>query len=91
MYPIPEFDNARRGPGKARDESPLLAKTFRPTIPPRFSPYQSKGKKRGTEAVHGPGRRGQHQEDFERDEIAAQKINIYGCRLRVDHLDIPHK
>jgi Rab5 GDP/GTP exchange factor len=36
----------------------------------------------------GPGRRGQHQEDVERDEILAQKINIYGW-IREEHLDIP--
>lgn len=36
----------------------------------------------------GPGRRGQHQEDVERDEILAQKINIYGW-VKEEHLDIP--
>ena len=36
----------------------------------------------------GPGRRGQHQEDTERDEILAQKVKIYGW-IREEHLDIP--
>jgi hypothetical protein len=35
----------------------------------------------------GPGRRGQHQEDVERDEILAQKVSIYGW-VREEHLDI---
>ncbi|EAQ87825.1 hypothetical protein CHGG_04444 [Chaetomium globosum CBS 148.51] len=45
-------------------------------------------KKRGADRVMGPGRRGQHQEDVERDEILAQKINIYSW-VREEHLDIP--
>lgn len=36
----------------------------------------------------GPGRRGQHQEDVERDEVLAQKIKIYSW-VREEHLDIP--
>jgi len=36
----------------------------------------------------GPGRRGQHQEDVERDDILAQKVSIYGW-IREEHLDIP--
>ena len=36
----------------------------------------------------GPGRRGQHQEDVERDEVLAQRISIYGW-VREEHLDIP--
>lgn len=35
----------------------------------------------------GPGRRGQHQEDVERDDVLAQKINIYGW-VKEEHLDI---
>ena len=36
----------------------------------------------------GPGRRGQHQEDVERDDILAQKVSIYGW-IKEEHLDIP--
>ena len=36
----------------------------------------------------GPGRRGQHQEDVERDDILTQKIKIYAW-IREAHLDIP--
>jgi len=36
----------------------------------------------------GPGRRGQHQEDVERDEVLAQKVSIYGW-IKEEHLDIP--
>lgn len=36
----------------------------------------------------GPGRKGQHQEDVERDEILAQKVSIYGW-IKEEHLDIP--
>ena len=45
-------------------------------------------KKRGADRAMGPGRRGQHQEDVERDEILAQKVNIYSW-VREEHLDIP--
>ncbi|UKZ53859.1 hypothetical protein TrVGV298_007661 [Trichoderma virens] len=48
---------------------------------------QSRGGEGGDPPL-GPGRRGQHQEDVERDDIVTQKINIYGW-VKEDHLDIP--
>lgn len=69
----------------------LYSFTFSPAIPaPPSSPRKSA---RSTRAqadhanVHGPGRRGQHQEDVERDEVIAQKIKIYGW-IREEHLDV---
>ncbi|KAK1755859.1 hypothetical protein QBC47DRAFT_381507 [Echria macrotheca] len=82
-----EFDNAREGMEKLVMNR-LYTQTFSPTIPPPQPVPGAKPKKRGGEAPMGPGRRGQHQEDVERDEILAQKINIYGW-VREDHLDIP--
>ncbi len=40
------------------------------------------------ERLHGPWRRGQHQEDVERDDVLAQKMRIYGW-VKEQHLDIP--
>ncbi|KAK4188744.1 putative vacuolar protein sorting-associated protein 9 [Podospora australis] len=82
-----EFDNAREGMEKLVMNR-LYTQTFSPTIPPPQPIPGAKPKKRGGERPMGPGRRGQHQEDVERDEILAQKINIYGW-VKEDHLDIP--
>ena len=82
-----EFDNAREGMEKLVMNR-LYSQTFSPAIPPPQPIPGAKPKKRGGERPMGPGRRGQHQEDVERDEILAQKINIYGW-VREDHLDIP--
>jgi hypothetical protein len=82
-----EFDNAREGMEKLVMNR-LYTQTFSPAIPAPQPLPGAKPKKRGGERPMGPGRRGQHQEDVERDEILAQKINIYGW-IREEHLDIP--
>jgi hypothetical protein len=81
-----EFDNAREGMEKLVMNR-LYTQTFSPAIPPPQPIPGSKGK-RGGERFMGPGRRGQHQEDIERDEILAQKVSIYGW-IQEEHLDIP--
>ncbi|ETS86391.1 hypothetical protein PFICI_00219 [Pestalotiopsis fici W106-1] len=81
-----EFDNAREGMEKLVMNR-LYTQTFSPAIPPPQPIPGSKSRRRG-DKVMGPGRRGQHQEDVERDEILTQKINIYGW-VREEHLDIP--
>jgi hypothetical protein len=81
-----EFDNAREGMEKLVMNR-LYTQTFSPAIPPPQPVPGSKGK-RGGERLMGPGRRGQHQEDVERDEILAQKVSIYGW-IQEEHLDIP--
>jgi len=81
-----EFDNAREGMEKLVMNR-LYTQTFSPAIPPPQPIPGAKGKKRG-ERPMGPGRRGQHQEDVERDEILAQKIQIYSW-TKEEHLDIP--
>ncbi|SPO04258.1 related to VPS9 (involved in vacuole trafficking) [Cephalotrichum gorgonifer] len=82
----PEFDNAREGMEKLVMNR-LYAQTFSPAIPPPQPVPGAKPKRRGAERPIAPGRRGQHQEDVERDEILTQKINIYGW-IREEHLDI---
>ncbi|KAI0889079.1 uncharacterized protein GGS22DRAFT_153074 [Annulohypoxylon maeteangense] len=82
-----EFDNAREGMEKLVMNR-LYSQTFSPAIPPPQPIPGAKPKRRGGDRPMGPGRRGQHQEDVERDEILAQKINIYGW-VREEHLDIP--
>jgi hypothetical protein len=82
-----EFDNAREGMEKLVMNR-LYTQTFSPAIPPPQPIPGSKPRRRGTERLMGPGRRGQHQEDVERDEILAQKVSIYGW-IKEEHLDIP--
>jgi hypothetical protein len=86
-----EFDNAREGMEKLVMNR-LYSQTFSPAIPAvPAQDVSSPTKKRfrhQTHSPHGPGRRGQHQEDVERDEVIAQKIRIYGW-IREEHLDIP--
>lgn len=82
-----EFDNAREGMEKLVMNR-LYTQTFSPAIPPPKPIPGAKPKRRGGDAPLGPGRRGQHQEDVERDDIVTQKINIYGW-VREEHLDIP--
>lgn len=82
-----EFDNAREGMEKLVMNR-LYTQTFSPAIPPPQPIPGAKPRKRGAERPMGPGRRGQHQEDVERDEILAQKISIYSW-VREEHLDIP--
>lgn len=82
-----EFDNAREGMEKLVMNR-LYTQTFSPAIPPPQPIPGSRPKRRGAERPMGPGRRGQHQEDVERDEILAQKIRIYSW-VKEEHLEIP--
>lgn len=82
-----EFDNAREGMEKLVMNR-LYSQTFSPAIPSPQPIPGGKPKRRGGERPLGPGRRGQHQEDVERDEVLAQKVNIYGW-VKEEHLDIP--
>ncbi|KAI0098632.1 hypothetical protein GGR51DRAFT_426861 [Nemania sp. FL0031] len=82
-----EFDNAREGMEKLVMNR-LYTQTFSPTIPAPQPIPGAKPKKRGGDPPMGPGRKGQHQEDVERDDILAQKVSIYGW-VREEHLDIP--
>lgn len=84
-----EFDNAKEGMEKLVMNR-LYSQTFSPAIPspPNIPRSTSRSKRREMERLHGPWRRGQHQEDIERDEVLAQKIRIYSW-VRESHLDIP--
>jgi hypothetical protein len=85
-----EFDNAREGMEKLVMNR-LYSQTFSPAIPPLAGSPRKSGRSGRLQAdaanPHGPGRRGQHQEDVERDDVIAQKIRIYGW-IQEDHLDI---
>jgi hypothetical protein len=78
-----EFDNAREGMEKLVMNR-LYSQTFSPAIPP---PDPAAHKSRRRHDPPGPGRRGQHQEDVERDEVLAQKVRIYKW-IKEEHLDI---
>lgn len=82
-----EFDNAREGMEKLVMNR-LYSQTFSPAIPATAPVQMAKGKKKAVERVFGPSRKGQHQEDIERDEVLAQKVRIYGW-VQEKHLDIP--
>lgn len=82
-----EFDNAKEGMEKLVMNR-LYSQTFSPAIPAQTPIQGAKGKRKNTEKQLGPGRRGQHQEDIERDEILGQKVRIYGW-VQEEHLDIP--
>ncbi|KAL9108483.1 MAG: hypothetical protein Q9227_006698 [Pyrenula ochraceoflavens] len=82
-----EFDNAKEGMEKLVMNR-LYSQTFSPAIPLPPPPPRAKGKRKDLEKSSAPGRRGQHQEDVERDEILAQKIRIYSW-VKEEHLDIP--
>lgn len=79
-----EFDNAREGMEKLVMNR-LYSQTFSPAIPPAEPSSPRKGRRR--QEPPGPGRRGQHQEDVERDEVLAQKVRIYRW-VSEEHLDI---
>ena len=81
-----EFDNAREGMEKLVMNR-LYSQTFSPAIPPPTPIPGGKGKRKNMEKLLGPGRKGQHQEDVERDEILNQKVQIYGWVCE-EHLDI---
>jgi hypothetical protein len=76
-----EMDNATEGMEKLVMNR-LYTQTFSPAISP---PPPLDGRSRVDERF--PGRRGQHQEDVERDEILTQKVRIYSW-VREEHLDI---
>ena len=78
-----EFDNAKEGMEKLVMNR-LYNQTFSPEIP---IAEPSKTRRKGTNFSLGPGRKGQHQEDVERDDVLAQKVRIYGW-VREEHLDI---
>jgi hypothetical protein len=80
-----EFDNAREGMEKLVMNR-LYSQTFSPAIAPT-EPIHPTSKGRRRQESLGPGRRGQHQEDVERDEILAQKVRIYKW-VSEEHLDI---
>ncbi|OJJ49346.1 hypothetical protein ASPZODRAFT_129783 [Penicilliopsis zonata CBS 506.65] len=84
-----EFDNAKEGMEKLVMNR-LYSQTFSPAIPPppTIPRSSSKSKRKELERLHGPWRRGQHQEDIERDDVLAQKIRIYSW-VKEEHLDIP--
>jgi hypothetical protein len=82
-----EFDNAREGMEKLVMNR-LYSQTFSPAIPPPKPVPGAKPKRKGGDVPLGPGRKGQHQEDVERDDIVQQKINIYGW-IKEEHLDMP--
>jgi hypothetical protein len=79
-----EFDNAREGMEKLVMNR-LYNQTFSPAIPPLEPTSPRKGRRR--QEPPAPGRRGQHQEDVERDEVLAQKVRIYKW-VSEEHLDI---
>lgn len=85
-----EFDNAREGMEKLVMNR-LYSQTFSPAISPAGGSPRKGGRGGRTQAdvasPHGPGRRGQHQEDVERDDVIAQKIKIYDW-ISEEHLDI---
>ncbi|KAH7026370.1 uncharacterized protein B0I36DRAFT_249003 [Microdochium trichocladiopsis] len=81
-----EFDNAREGMEKLVMNR-LYSQTFSPAIPPP-QPIPGAKTRRRQDKPMGPGRRGQHQEDVERDGVLAQKISIYSW-VSEEHLDIP--
>ena len=81
-----EFDNAKEGMEKLVMNR-LYTQTFSPAIPP-LPTINVKGKPKTHEKSIDLGRRGQHQEDIERDDVLAQKVQIYGW-VKEEHLDIP--
>lgn len=81
-----EFDNAREGMEKLVMNR-LYSQTYSPAIPAPVA-FPTKGKRKANELIIRSHRRGQHQEDIERDDILAQKVRIYGW-IRPEHLDIP--
>lgn len=86
-----EFDNAREGMEKLVMNR-LYSQTFSPAIPAASAnntPRKGRSGRLAADAAspHGPGRRGQHEEDVERDAVIAQKMRIYGW-IKEEHLDI---
>lgn len=82
-----EFDNVKEGMEKLVMNR-LYSQTFSPAIPAAAPLQGTKAKRKNTEKASALGRKGQHQEDIERDEILGQKVRIYGW-VQEEHLDIP--
>ena len=82
-----EFDNAKEGMEKLVMNR-LYVQTFSPEIPPPPTLSANAGKRKNMDKILGGTRRGQHQEDIERDELLAEKERIYGW-VQEKHLDIP--
>lgn len=82
-----EMDNAMEGMEKLVMNR-LYTQTFSPEIPlpPPSAPRLATAQAAQSDARF-PGRRGQHQEDVERDAVLAQKVRIYSW-IREEHLDI---
>jgi hypothetical protein len=86
-----EFDNAREGMEKLVMNR-LYSQTFSPAIPApatHNTPRKGRGARSAADAAspNGSGRRGQHEEDVERDAVIAQKMRIYGW-IKTEHLDM---
>ncbi|KAJ9607739.1 hypothetical protein H2200_007817 [Cladophialophora chaetospira] len=83
-----EFDNAKEGMEKLVMNR-LYSQTFSPAIPPppQVGRSRSRGRRKEQEKTSTSGRRGQHQEDVERDDVLAQKIRIYSW-VKEEHLEI---
>ncbi|KAL1306996.1 hypothetical protein AAFC00_005626 [Neodothiora populina] len=81
-----EFDNAREGMEKLVMNR-LYNQTFSPAIPPPEPLSPAKLRRPRSQSSQAPGRKGQHQEDVERDTVIAQKIRIYRW-VREEHLDL---
>jgi len=81
-----EFDNAREGMEKLVMNR-LYTQTFSPEIVPAETPLSPKRRQKASSLPIGPGRKGQHQEDVERDEVLAQKVRIYSW-IKEEHLDM---
>ncbi|TGZ78812.1 hypothetical protein EX30DRAFT_309535 [Ascodesmis nigricans] len=80
-----ELDNAQEGMEKLVMNR-LYTQTFSPEIPPPDANVGLDGRPLRPDERF-PGRKGQHQEDVERDEVLAQKVRIYAW-VREEHLDI---
>lgn len=85
-----EFDNAREGMEKLVMNR-LYSQTFSPAIPAATTNNTARKGRNGRLAAEaspsGVGRRGQHEEDVERDAVIAQKMRIYGW-IQTEHLDM---
>ena len=81
-----EYDNAKEGMEKLVMNR-LYSQTFSPAIAPLAPLPGGRSKRKEVDKSLGPGRRGQHQEDVERDDILSQKVAIYGW-VQEEHLDI---
>jgi len=85
-----EFDNAREGMEKLVMNR-LYSQTFSPAIPAATTSNTPRKGRNGRLAADaspsGAGRRGQHEEDVERDAVIAQKMRIYGW-IKTEHLDM---